>query len=47
MTDKTQDKIETDIKTLREIIREEVQRALQNLTGDPDAGRKLCNEVGY
>ena len=45
MTNKTQDKIETDTKTLREIVREEVQRALQNLTGDPDAGLELRDEV--
>jgi len=45
MTDKAQDKIETDKKTLREIVREEVQRALQNLTGDPDAGLELRDEV--
>jgi len=45
MTNKTQGKIETDPKTLREIVREEVQRALQNLTGDPDAGLKIKDEV--
>jgi len=47
MSDKTQGKVEIDTKTLREIVREEVQRALQNLIGDPDAGRELRNEVGY
>jgi len=45
MIDKPQSKIETDTKTLREIVREEVQRALQNLTGDPDAGLKIKDEV--
>jgi hypothetical protein len=45
MTNKAQDKIETDTETLREIVREEVQRALQNLTGDPDAGLKIKDEV--
>jgi hypothetical protein len=45
MTNKTQGKIKTDTKTLREIVREEVRRALQNLTGDPDAGLELRDEV--
>jgi len=45
MTDKIQDKIETDTKTLREIVREEVQRALQYIVDDPDAGLKIKDEV--
>lgn len=43
MSKATDNKI--DIEKLRKIVREEVRSVLQNLTGDPDAGLKIKDEV--